>query len=212
MLNQELKELKEQIINHILSTFPEEKKHIAVEQINSMDEEQFIKFLEQNNLIKKTLSEKEEETQTPSSPFRMIVEEKIPSYKINENQEAIAVLEINPISKAHVLIIPKKSVKRVENIPQKAFSLAKKVSKKINSKYNPKEIIISSSVVLGEAIINVIPRYSNETINSERKTAKKEELEEITKELSVKKELKKLKNTKIKKIKTNEIRIPKRIP
>ena len=36
----------------------------------------------------------------------MIIEEKIPSYKIQENK-AVAVLEINPISEGHTIVIPK---------------------------------------------------------------------------------------------------------
>src|SRR4030042_5041930 len=104
-------ELKKQVISQINSTFPEDKRAEAIEQINSMNESQFIAFLKQNNPLKdssKDDSDNPEETENENkTPFRLIVEEKIPSYKIDENKEAIAVLEINPVSKAHILIIPK---------------------------------------------------------------------------------------------------------
>jgi histidine triad (HIT) family protein len=212
---EQINQLKQQIINQILSSFPQEKQQEAVDHINSMNNDEFINFLKQNNLIKD--SEKESDSKKDSedndkTPFRLIVEEKIPSYKLDENKEAVAVLEINPVSKGHLLIIPKIPVKDSEKIPQSAFSLAKKLSKKINTRYKPKEILISSSIVLGEAIINILPKYTNETLSSERRSATKEELEKLKQELEVKKRAKTLRKPRTKKVENREIWIPKRIP
>lgn len=209
-------QLKKEIISQINSTFPEDKREEAINQVNSMNESQFIQFLKQNNLLKE--SDKEESNTSPQletedkTPFRLIVEEKIPSYKIDENTEAIAVLEINPISKGHVIIIPKITVKESNKLPQTAFSLAKKISKKIKTKFKPKEVLITSSNVLGEIIINLIPKYSNEDINSERKPSSKEALEELKQELEIKKKAKIIKPPKIKEVQTKGLWLPKRIP
>jgi len=213
MISQEqLSQLKEQVISQINSTFPEAKKEQAIKQINSMDDSQFIEFLKQNDLIKNSETENSEESGNENkTPFRLIVEGKIPSYEINQNKEAIAVLEINPISKAHVLIIPKIPVNESNKLPKAAFLLAKNISKKITSKFKPKEVLIASSAVLGEIIINIVPKYSNETLNSERKSSSKEELEKLKTDLEVKKRAKPIKQPKVKEVK-EKIWLPKRIP
>jgi histidine triad (HIT) family protein len=213
MVSQEqLSQLKEQVISQINSTFPEAKKEQAIKQINSMDDSQFIEFLKQNDLIKNSETENSEESGNENkTPFRLIVEGKIPSYEINQNKEAIAVLEINPISKAHVLIIPKIPVNESNKLPKAAFLLAKNISKKITSKFKPKEVLIASSAVLGEIIINIVPKYSNETLNSERKSSSKEELEKLKTDLEVKKRAKPIKQPKVKEVK-EKIWLPKRIP
>ena len=89
--------------------------------------------------------EEEGSSQTPKCIFCSILSESIPSYKIDENKDSIAILEINPVSKAHALIIPKEHISTSEKIPQTAFSLAKKIVKKIKTKFKPKDVSISSS-------------------------------------------------------------------
>src|SRR4030043_798070 len=100
------------------------------------------------------------------------VSDKIKSVRIDENEGAIAVLEINPISKGHSIIIPKK---HTEKISKKTLSFAKKVSKNIQKKFSPKSIEISKSKLFGHEIINLLPVYTNENFNSEKKSAKMEE-------------------------------------
>ena len=210
---EQVEKLKEQIISQIESTFPEDKKYSAIEQVENMNDEQFIEFLKRNNLI--NLPEGMQDSKAMDSnetPFRLIVENKIPSYFIEENKDSLAVLEINPISKAHTIIIPKKTIKESEKIPSSLFTLAKRISKRITSHFKPKEVIISSSIVLGETIVQVLPVYDKETLNSKRNPASKEELEELKKILEKKPKLKKVKKPKINKIKEPKLWIPKRIP
>jgi histidine triad (HIT) family protein len=210
---EQVEKLKERITSQIESTFPEDKKYSAIEQVEKMNDEQFIEFLKRNNLI--NLPEGMQDSKTIDSdetPFRLIVENKIPSYFLEENKDSLAVLEINPISKAHTIIIPKKTIKESEKIPSSLFTLAKRISKRITSHFKPKEVIISSSIVLGETIVQVLPVYDKETLNSKRNPASKEELEELKKILEKKPKLKKVKKPKINKIKEPKLWIPKRIP
>jgi histidine triad (HIT) family protein len=210
---EQISKLKEQIISQIESTFPEDTKYSAIEQVESMNEEQFVEFLKKNNRI--NLPEGEQESNLANStetPFRLIVENKIPSYFIEENKDSLAVLEINPISKAHVIIIPKKIVKEPEKTPSSLFTLAKKISKRIKSHFKPKDVLISSSVVLGETIVQVLPVYDKESLISPRNSASKEELEEIKKILEKKSKPKRIKKPKINKIKEPKLWLPKRIP
>lgn len=50
-----------------------------------------------------------------SSIFTKIIKGEIPSYKIDENDQFFTFLDINPNSKGHTLVIPKKEV------PQAAY-------------------------------------------------------------------------------------------
>ncbi|MEK6832433.1 MAG: HIT domain-containing protein [Nanoarchaeota archaeon] len=220
--DEQIEEFKRQIIQQIESTFSEEKKEPAIERINLMNKEEFIEFLKKNKLLASEQAEQEQDGEQPTeqaqkliqneNPFRLIIEGKIPSYQIDENKDSIAVLEIKPISKAHIIIIPKKPVAESGKIQQSVFSLAKKISKKIKTKFKPKEILISSSYALGETIINILPVYSNESLNSQRKQISSEELEELKKILEKKQKIKIIKKQKIGKIEESKMWLPKRIP
>lgn len=222
--SKQIVELKKQVIKQINSTFPEDKKDYAIEQVESMNEEQFVEFLKKNKLInlpeEEQDSQKSKEIHSKETPFRLIIEDKIPSYRIDENKYSLAVLEINPISKAHTIIIPKKPVKEAEKLPSSLFTLAKKISKRIKSYFKPKEVVISSSIVLGEILINVLPVYNNESLDSPRNPASKDELEELKKILEKKSKPKmpktpypkKIKEPKINPIKETKLWLPRRIP
>lgn len=214
--DEQIEEFKQQIIQQIESSFSEEKKSPAIERVNSMNNEEFIEFLRKNKLLASESSkESYEEPQKLTkndTPFRLIVEGKIPSYFIDENKYSIGVLEINPISKAHTIIIPKKAVSESGKMPQSVFSLAKKISKKIETKFKPKEVLISSSYALGETILNILPVYSNESLDSPRKQISKEELENLKNILGKKHKTKNIKETKIRKIEESKMWFPRRIP
>jgi len=224
---EQIEEFKRQIIQQIESTFSEDKKGPAIERVNSMNDEEFIEFLKKNKLLtsesnsksdkeypesEKEQNEESQKLSSNESPFRLIVERKIPSYIIDENKYSLAVLEIKPISKAHIIIIPKKAVSDSNKIPKSIFSLAKKISKKIETKFKPKEVLISPFHILGETIINLLPVYSNESLDSPRKQVSKEELEELKNILEKKQKIKKIKTPKIKKIEASKMWFPKRIP
>lgn len=180
---EQIQNLKQQIIDQINSKFPEDQKQQAIQQVNSMGDSEFVNFLKNNNLIPSD-SEIPEQVQniagsSSETPFRQIVQGKIPSYKISENNDSIAVLEINPISVGHTIIIPKNPVHDVSSIPNSCQELAENLSKVFKKELNPKDIIIKPSSVLGEIIINVLPVYENETLESQRTQAKEEELQSI---------------------------------
>ena len=110
--------------------------------------------------------------------FCLIVDGKIPSYKIGENEEAIAVLEINPLSRGHSLIIPKIHVSK-HQIPEKAMELANEIARKLRV-LKPKQVDIKINEVLGHGDIEVIPIYGDE---KERKKATEKELKELQDEI-----------------------------
>jgi histidine triad (HIT) family protein len=210
----QIPQIKQQLIAQLENTNLPNKEEIK-KNIEAMNENQLEEFLIQNKLIKNPEEDisqnKTDDAQDQQCIFCSIVSGKAQSYKIDENKNSIAVLEINPISKAHALIIPKEHLSSAEKIPKNAFSLAKKIAKKIKTKFKPKNVIISSSNLFGHEIINVLPVYKNETLNSQRHREKPEELEKIQKVLEKKKRAKIIKKPETEKIE-KEIWLPKRIP
>ncbi len=166
---EEIQELKDQLSEQI-QHLPPDKKAAAQAQIDNMSSQALETMLNQQSSKK------------PQEILRSIVNGEIPSKKINENKDAIAVLEIKPLSKAHVLIIPKKKV--TGEMPKPIVTFAKKVAKKITSKYKPLGIEIIQETKFNEQVINVIPYYKEKlTLQSPRYDAKEIELEEVHKML-----------------------------
>ena len=69
--------------------------------------------------------------------FTKIIKGEIPSYKIAEDDNYYAFLDINPLAKGHTLVIPKKETDYILDIEDKElaglFVFAKKVGKAIES-------------------------------------------------------------------------------
>jgi histidine triad (HIT) family protein len=205
LTSEQTDQIKKQLIAQIEKSFPEDRKEFAKKQIENMNSEKLEEFLKKNQLIKT-------EEKTGGCVFCSIVSGDINSYKIDENKKAVAVLEINPVSKGHVIIIPKEHLPSSEKVPATVFSLAKDIAKRLKTKLKPKTTEISSSNLFGHEIINVIPLYGDENIK-EKYSAKPEELSELQKIL-----IKSKKTPTAKKIKPisekpdKKIWLPKRIP
>ncbi|MEM4181926.1 MAG: HIT domain-containing protein [Candidatus Pacearchaeota archaeon] len=180
LTDEQEKQIKEQLLSQ-LKNFPEDKRDFIKEKILSMNKQELEVFLKQNEMYN------EQQTQESSHCiFCNITNKKIPSFILYEDKENIAVLEINPLSEGHSLVIPKKHLE-IEKIPQTTFSIAKKIFSKIKKKYKPKEIKINPTKLMGHSLIEVIPIYGNE---KERKRASEEELKKIQEELKIEKKQK----------------------
>ena len=102
---------------------------------------------------------------------------------------------------------------RSDKLPKTIFSFAKKIAKKIKTKLKPKDVQISSANLFGHEVVNVLPVYNEETLNSERHQATPEELGELHKILEKKSKPQRIKQPKIKKIEsTDKLWLPRRIP
>jgi histidine triad (HIT) family protein len=108
----------------------------------------------------------------------------MPSYKIAENKKAIAILEINPLTKGHSIIIPLEHT-TIDKLSKSSLGLAQKITKKIKLKLKPEDVKIETSSIQGHAIINVIPFYKNQ--QPEKKKANEEELQKLQSILETKK-------------------------
>ena len=198
LTKEQVSELKKQLSEQI-QNLPEEQKKEAQKQIDNMSDQAIELMLKQ---------------QTQSQPiFRSIVEGKIPAKKIAENDDAIAVLDIKPISKGHIIIIPKNKVINAKDMPKAVNELANIISSKIKKELKSKKEKIISQSSFGEMIINIIPIYDKElNLNSERTEATEQELEALEKILYIPQE-KKIEKIKIqKKKKQKPIILKRRIP
>ncbi|MBI3623110.1 HIT domain-containing protein [Candidatus Pacearchaeota archaeon] len=212
MISQEQAEsLKKQLLSQLENSSIQNKEEIKA-SITEMNKDELEEFLIKNNLIKSSNSE----IAPGKCIFCSIADSKIPSYKIGENMEAVAVLEINPISKGHVIIIPKI---HSDKTPEASIELATEVSERIKT-LKPKSIEVIPATVMGHGILNVLPVYSNETMNSQRKRADEKELQELYKILTEKKDVdnkksswaKKSRKPRAKKISEKKNWLPRRIP
>jgi histidine triad (HIT) family protein len=68
-----------------------------------------------------------------SSIFTKIINGEIPSYKIAENEDFYAFLDINPNAKGHTLVVPKKEVNKLFDLDEALynglFSYSRKIAK-----------------------------------------------------------------------------------
>lgn len=67
-----------------------------------------------------------------ASLFTKIIRGEIPCYKIAETEDCIAFLDILPIAKGHVLVIPKKEVNNYFDLEDELFEKLNHLSKKIS--------------------------------------------------------------------------------
>ncbi|MBR6495748.1 MAG: HIT domain-containing protein [Rikenellaceae bacterium] len=106
--------------------------------------------------------------------FTRIVEGEIPCYKVAENEEFFAFLDINPIQKGHTLVIPKEEVDYLFDIDDEKLGrmmiFAKQVATQIKAKIECKRVAV---VVLGlevpHAHIHLIPITNESDVDFKHK-------------------------------------------
>lgn len=171
---EEIKELKSQLSQQI-QHLPPDKKTLAQEQIDKLTSEDL------EELIRQQQSKSGKESKTI---FRMIVDKNIDSFIISDTKDALAVLDINPVSHGHSLVIPKQAVKDPSSIPVEVYAAAKDLAKLLVEKLKASSADVQTETKFGEAILHVIPSYEKKvSLSSPRQEAKKEELENIAKKL-----------------------------
>ena len=101
--------------------------------------------------------------------FEKIIASEIPAYKVYEDIEVIAILDINPISYGHTLLIPKK---RIENFVDSTedmshiLKILKELSLRLKEKLEADGITIITNNYYGQEIkhlhFHIIPRYEGD--------------------------------------------------
>ncbi len=202
---EQIEEIKAQLREQV-QHLPSQQKQAALLQIEQMSPEALESLVQQQQ--SKNQSGKEEKT-----IFRMIVDSDIPTVKIDENRYALAVLDINPISKAHIIIIPKKPVSDSKSLPTQSFSLAKKLAKKIELKFKAHSIDIITEKKFNEFIINLLPSYDHPlSLSSPRTKSLPDDLESLAKQLRPKKRIPLIRIKSLKAKEKHPLHLPRRIP
>ena len=175
-----IESIKKQLIEEIEKSIKGDQKNQIITQIKKMSGEELENFLKKNSMIR----------DPGKCIFCSIIDGDLPTYKLIENNYAIATLEINPISKGHTLIIPKT---HSEEIAPEVKNLAAEISEHLKF-LKPKTIEIIPTSLFGHTILNAIPIYSDETIKSKRTKADQAEL--IALQGHIREQFQKKKNTK----------------
>lgn len=104
--------------------------------------------------------------------FCNIVEGKIPSYTIFEDKIVKVMMDINPVSNGHLLIIPKKHFTNLIDIDEKTLlhiqKTAKEMFKLLKNKLNIDGLTLCQNNEYGQEIkhyhLHLIPRYKNDNV------------------------------------------------
>ena len=186
---EQAEEIKKQLLIEI-DKLPNENKEQIKEYVKNLDEQGLEDFLKKNKIhyTEKGISQEvpEGEANEPKEEkciFCQITKGEISSHKISEAKKAIAVLEINPFSKGHVIILPIEHTS-IEKMPKAALSLAQKIAKKLKKKLKPDDLKIETSSFQGHPMINVIPIYKGIPLKKEK--ASEEDLKKLQNKLETK--------------------------
>ena len=98
----------------------------------------------------------------PESIFTKIIKGEIPSFKIAEDDNFIAFLDVMPLKRAHTLVVPKVQVDYIYDLPDKMLGdlmiFAKKVANKIESKIECQRIGVAViGLEVPHAHVHLIP-------------------------------------------------------
>ncbi len=124
------------------------------------------------------------------SIFTKIVKGEIPCYKIAEDENYFAFLDINPNAKGHTLCIPKFEVDKIFDMDEAHFlglmHFSRKVAKAIEKTVPCNRIAISViGLEVPHAHVHLIPLNTMEDIRFQKKvTLSKEEFESLAQEIS----------------------------
>ncbi len=126
-----------------------------------------------------------------STLFTKIINGEIPCYKVAESDDFLAFLDIQPLKKGHVLVVPKIEVDYIfdleDEILAKMIVFSKYVSRKIMSAYPCKKIGLSViGLEVPHAHIHLVPLNSISDINfsSSKLSFSSQELDEIANKIA----------------------------
>lgn len=111
-------------------------------------------------------------TSDPTCIFCKIVAGAIPSFKLYEDADTLAFMDINPVHDGHCLVIPKAHHATVFELPDAAFAAAGrttiKVAKAVNATLKPDGLNLIQSNGPGTAQsvphfhLHILPRWMND--------------------------------------------------
>lgn len=128
-----------------------------------------------------------------SSIFTKIINGEIPGYKIAEDENFIAILDVNPNAKGHSLCIPKQEINKIFDMDEELYlglmKFSRKVAKAVEKTVECKRIGVA---VVGLEVphvhVHLIPLHDMDDMRFQRKVSlSKEEFEDLA--LAIRKNL-----------------------
>ena len=109
--------------------------------------------------------------------FTRIVRGEIPSYKVAEEERIFALLDINPLTKGHTLVVPKQETDYLFDLDDRTLAdmivFAKRIARKLKEKIECKKVAV---VVLGlevpHAHIHLIPIQDEKDVDFHKEKLK----------------------------------------
>lgn len=102
------------------------------------------------------------------SIFTKIIRGDIPSYKIYEDNKTFAMLDINPLSDGHVLVIPKLQIDKIYDLPDEDYAALMKTVKKLSSlmeeRLGTRIGLAVEGLQIPHAHIHLVPLYDNDVL------------------------------------------------
>lgn len=120
-----------------------------------------------------------------SSIFTKIINGEIPGYKIAEDENFIAILDVNPNAKGHSLCIPKQEINKIFDMDEALYlglmKFSRKVAKALEKTVECKRIGVA---VVGLEVphvhVHLIPLHDMDDMRFQRKVSlTKEEFEDL---------------------------------
>lgn len=120
-----------------------------------------------------------------SSIFTKIIQREIPGYIVTEDENFIAILDVNPNAKGHTLCIPKQEINKIFDMEEADYlglmQFSRKVAKAIEKTVECKRIGVA---VVGLEVphvhVHLIPLHDMDDMRFQRKVSlTKEEFEEL---------------------------------
>jgi histidine triad (HIT) family protein len=125
-----------------------------------------------------------------ASIFSKIINDEIPAYKILENENFLAFLDIFPLAKGHVLVIPKKEIDYLFDIFSddcgELWKFAQQVAKAMDKVIDCKRIGVAViGLEVPHAHIHLVPLNNVSDINFERPklSFSEEEMNEVAQKI-----------------------------
>ncbi|MCK5591098.1 MAG: HIT family protein [Candidatus Pacebacteria bacterium] len=123
--------------------------------------------------------------------FCKIIKGEIPCYKVYEDEDTLAFLDIRPLNPGHTLVIPKKHFRWVWDIENigKHYEVVKKIANTLKKVYNTDRVV---SLVVGDEVEHahtwLVPRFEGDghgdTINSKNiKKISEDEMKKIAEKI-----------------------------
>ncbi|MCX6172975.1 MAG: HIT family protein [Flavobacterium sp.] len=122
-----------------------------------------------------------------SSIFTKIINGEIPCYKIAEDENYLAFLDVNPNAKGHTLCVPKQEINKIFDMEEELYlgfmKFSRKVAKALEKTVPCKRIGLAVvGLEVPHAHVHLIPLHDMDDMRFQRKTSlTKEEFEALAK-------------------------------